>query len=112
MKWETLDSEQQFLNLLETESVFAVFKHSTRCAVSSMAKNRLEREWDLDLPIYYLDLVRYRSVSNLIAERSHVIHESPQLIVYKNGKQIYNSSHSTISVTDVKEELHEHAAKK
>lgn len=112
MKWETLDSEQQFLNLLEKAPVFAVFKHSTRCAVSSMAKNRVEREWDLDFPIYYLDLVRYRSVSNLIAEKSRIIHESPQLIVYKNGQPIYNSSHSSISIADVKEELHEHAAKK
>lgn len=101
MNWKSLDSEQQFSDILATEPLFAVFKHSTRCSISSMAKNRLEREWNLQFPIYYLDLLQYRSVSNLIAEKSGIEHQSPQLIVFQNGKPIYNGSHSGIVVDDI-----------
>jgi bacillithiol system protein YtxJ len=102
MNWKTLNSEAQFLDLLNNEPLFAVFKHSTRCSISSMAKNRLEREWDLELPVYYLDLLQYRSVSNLIAEKSNVEHQSPQLIVFQNGLPIYDASHSGIVTEEVK----------
>ena len=105
MKWETLQTEQQFLDLLNKESLFAVFKHSTRCSISSMAKNRLEREWQLNFPIYYLDLIQHRSISNLISSKSGVEHQSPQLIVFQNGKPIYDASHSGIVLDDLKEEL-------
>ena len=105
MKWEVLNSEQQFLNILGSVTRFAVFKHSTRCSISSMVMHRVERDWDLDLPIYYLDLIKFRSVSNLIAEKSNVEHESPQLIIFQNGKHLYNASHSAIVVNDVKEEI-------
>ncbi|HPW86667.1 MAG TPA: bacillithiol system redox-active protein YtxJ [Chitinophagales bacterium] len=105
MKWEILDSEQQFTRLLETEPVFAVFKHSTRCSISSMAKNRLEREWNFDFPIYYLDLIAHRDVSNWVAHRSRVEHQSPQLIVYSDGKAVYDGSHNFIYVNEVADAL-------
>lgn len=105
MKWETLSTEQQFLSLLEQNPLFAVFKHSTRCPVSAMAKNRVEHNWDLSLPIYYLDLIQYRPISNLIAAKSGVEHQSPQLIVFQNGKPIYDASHNAIVVEDIKEQL-------
>lgn len=101
MNWKNLEAENQFLDLLENEKVFAVFKHSTRCSISSMAKNRVEREWNLDFPIYYLDLIKYRSVSNLIAAKSGIEHQSPQLIVFQNGLPVYDASHSGIAVSDI-----------
>lgn len=101
MNWLTLDKEQQFRDLLATEPVFAIFKHSTRCSISSMAKNRLEREWNLDIPVYYLDLLQYRSISNLIAELSGVEHQSPQYILFKDGKPVYDASHNAIDVEDI-----------
>lgn len=105
MKWEILSTEEQFLNLLQESPLFAVFKHSTRCSISSMAKNRVERDWDLDFPVYYLDLVALRSLSNFIAQQSGVEHQSPQLIVFHHGKPIYDASHTSISIDDLKEEL-------
>lgn len=101
MNWKNLEAENQFLDLLENEKVFAVFKHSTRCSISSMAKNRVEREWNLDFSIYYLDLIKYRSISNLIAAKSGVEHQSPQLIVFQNGLPVYDASHSGIAVSDI-----------
>lgn len=105
MNWQVLTSEQQFSELLASNTLFAVFKHSTRCAISSVAKNRIERDWNLDFPIYYLDLIQYRSVSNSIAAKSYIEHESPQLIVFQNGKSIYDASHSAIIISDLKKEL-------
>lgn len=101
LHWNELLSGQQFKDLLNDETFFAVFKHSTRCSISDMAKNRLEREWKLDFPIYYLDLLEHRDVSNLIAALSGVQHQSPQLIVFKNSKPVYDASHNAISTADI-----------
>ena len=82
----------------------AIFKHSTRCSISAMVKRTLERDWTAPasaLPVYYLDLITYRPISNAIAERFDVIHESPQLILLKDGKPVYHASHSEIDVADV-----------
>lgn len=105
MNWQVLSSEQQFLDLLQKEPLFAVFKHSIRCSISSMAKNRVERDWDMNFPIYYLDLIQYRPVSNLIAAKSGIEHQSPQLIVFKHGKAVYDASHNAIDAKDLKENL-------
>jgi bacillithiol system protein YtxJ len=106
--WNELSSESQFLQLLEDKKPFAVFKHSTRCSISSMAKSRIERDYDLsedELSLYYLDLIQFRNISNLIAEKTTVVHQSPQLIVVKNGVVIYHASHNSISVDEVRNAL-------
>lgn len=77
----------------------AILKHSTTCPVSSLAKNRVDRaiqQKSLALPVYYLDLHRYREVSNLVAERLAVRHESPQLIVVDDAKAVYSATHLAI----------------
>ncbi|MEM7107499.1 MAG: bacillithiol system redox-active protein YtxJ [Bacteroidota bacterium] len=84
-----------------------LFKHSTRCPISSMALARLERSWD-DAEIgsmrpYILDLIRYREISNKVAESFGVPHESPQVIVLKNGEVVYDTSHMGINFQDLKE---------
>lgn len=84
-----------------------IFKHSTRCAISSMALNRFMRGWDIEdeqLPVYYLDLIRYREVSNQVSERFGVIHQSPQVLLIKNGTCIYDASHNAISPSRVVEQ--------
>lgn len=86
----------------------AIFKHSTRCNISLMARNRLETKWDIgstELPVYYLDLLQYRDISNQVASIYGVQHESPQLLLILNGKCIYNASHSGVSVEGLKQAL-------
>lgn len=79
-----------------------IFKHSTRCSISSMAKSRLERNQAPDgVDFYFLDLIRFRQVSNQVAEEFKVWHESPQLIVINKGECIYDESHSGISMDDL-----------
>ena len=79
-----------------------IFKHSTRCSISSMAKNRLERVPAPDhIRFYYLDLIRYRSVSNKVAELFQVWHESPQVLLLKNGECVYDESHNAIDMNEL-----------
>lgn len=81
-----------------------IFKHSTRCSISAMALDRLNRNWDLkenEITPYYLDLLKHRDISNRIAEKWQVHHESPQILIIKNGECIYDASHSDISVPDI-----------
>lgn len=79
-----------------------IFKHSTRCSVSSMVLNRLERDdQPSSMDFYLLDLLSYRPISNDIAERFHVHHESPQIIIIKNGEAIFDESHLAIQMDEI-----------
>ncbi len=85
-----------------------IFKHSTTCSISAAAKSKLERQWDstglpADLPVYYLDLLRYRPVSAAVAQQFGVPHESPQLLLIQDGTCRYDASHMGIRLADVKE---------
>jgi bacillithiol system protein YtxJ len=101
MKWLELNSPDQFKDLAEREPVFAVFKHSTRCVTSSLAKHRVERDWTFEFPIYQVDVLRSRAVSDLIAKQSGIRHESPQLIVFRDGRPVYQASHGFIIVKEI-----------
>lgn len=81
-----------------------IFKHSTRCSVSRMALKQFENEFDLkeEVDAYYLDLLEYRDISNEIASRFGVYHQSPQLLLIKEGKSVYDVSHSDIDAEELK----------
>lgn len=82
----------------------AIFKHSTRCGISKFVLKDFEKGLsslgEKEIKYYYLDLISHRGISNLVAEKFSVEHESPQLIVLRNGEVVHHSSHSEIS-TDV-----------
>lgn len=90
-----------------TENPVLLFKHSTRCSISRMALIQFENEFDLQLKVkpYFLDLLEHRDISNEIAIRFDVVHQSPQLILIKDGKATYNASHSDIEVEVLKQYL-------
>jgi bacillithiol system protein YtxJ len=104
--WRPLTDMGQ-LNEIIQESVdkpVLIFKHSTRCGVSRMTLKQFENEYDLDdiVTPYYLDLLEYRSLSNEITQRFGVEHQSPQLLLIRNGKAVYDASHSEIYVDALK----------
>ena len=88
-----------------TETPVAIFKHSTRCSVSRMALKQFESEFNLTSKVtpYFLDLLEHRDISNEIVIRFGVVHQSPQLILIKDGKAIYNASHSDIAAAELKQ---------
>jgi bacillithiol system protein YtxJ len=107
MPWIPLHSEDQLLAILakSSEKVQVIFKHSTRCSVSSMVLNRLEKAGLSEgLDFYLLDLIAYRQVSNLIADQFGVWHESPQILLIKNGSCIFDESHMGIQMREILEQ--------
>lgn len=108
MNWIALNSEAQIAAIknLSVNKPQVIFKHSTRCSISSVAKSRLERgEAPSNADFYYLDLIAYRSLSNQIAEQFGVYHESPQILVIKNRECVYDESHSGISLDEIAEQV-------
>ncbi len=99
MNWNRLEKIEDLdqLNSLSQEKPVILFKHSTRCSISAASLNRLERNWNEaemeNAEIFYLDLIRHRDVSNEIAQKFGVPHQSPQVIVIKEGKTIHEASH-------------------
>ena len=85
---------------LSTEKPVIIFKHSTRCSISRMVLKQFENEFDLQDKVipYFLDLLEYRNVSNEISSRFGVYHQSPQIILVKDGKAVYNASHESIDI--------------
>ena len=107
MNWIPLTDELQLESLKELSKQKAqlIFKHSTRCNISSVAKNRLEKNTPPDsIDFYYLDLIHYRQLSAKIAEEFDVYHESPQILLIKNGSCIYDESHGGIIMEEIVEQ--------
>ena len=108
--WKVLENASQLDSiLLESEQKpVLLFKHSTRCNISSVAKNRLETKWKFsenEIDAYYLDLLNHRDISNEIAERFSVHHESPQIILLSKGDVVLDASHLDINVDEIGEQL-------
>lgn len=109
--WKNLSSAQDLADAIDHsyQQPVIIFKHSTRCSISLMAKKRLERNWDFEeteAPVmYYLDLIAYRDLSNKIAADLAVQHESPQLLLVENGIVSFHCSHSAISVEVIHQAL-------
>lgn len=108
MNWKELNQLSplnDIINASQSKPVL-IYKHSTRCSISSVVKNRLESgKLPEDFEYYYLDLIRHRDISNVIAEEFKVEHESPQVLIIKNGKAVYHSSHLGINPSIVSEQL-------
>ena len=85
-----------------------IFKHSTRCSVSRMALKQFERAYDIvpdKADAYLLDLLNHREVSNQIASKFHVVHQSPQLLLIENGEVIFEATHAQIDASELKSKI-------
>ena len=108
MNWIQLESAEQLNQIKQQQGYSLIFKHSTRCSISMMAKRRFELDWEdlpADMPLYFLDLIRYRDISNQVAQIFQVHHESPQLLLIKDGECILDQSHGAISVEETVGEI-------
>ena len=109
MHWINLTDEEQLKQIISNSNTRpqVIFKHSTRCSISSVALQRLQKaEQPADIDFYYLDLIAYRSLSNKIADTFKVHHESPQVLVLKDGDCIYDESHLGISMDEILDSIH------
>lgn len=104
--WIQLTSNEQLQQSLErsNDRPQVYFKHSTRCIISKMVLKNFEEQWSAlsdNTDALFLDLLQFRELSNTLAEQLHVKHESPQVIVVRNGKAVYDASHDSINTPDV-----------
>lgn len=106
--WINLTTEAQLQEIKERSATRPqlIFKHSTRCSISSVVQSRLQKELPFvdNIDFYYLDLITYRSISNQVADMFHVHHESPQVILIKNGECVYDESHMAITMDEITEQ--------
>jgi len=110
IKWNNLSRLEQLDTLYEDsfQKPQLIFKHSTRCSISSMALNRFERQWDQNpdqITPVFLDLIEHRNISNTVSEKFDIKHESPQILLISKGRCIYNTSHNDITLEHLKEHL-------
>ncbi|MEO5976744.1 MAG: bacillithiol system redox-active protein YtxJ [Chryseolinea sp.] len=109
MKWNELKSTDQIETIREESKLnpVLIFKYSNRCSVSQVALDRLERKWSEGetsaIKPYFLDLISFRETSNRIAQQFDVEHESPQVLLIKDGKAIYDRSHFDIDYKGILE---------
>jgi len=109
MNWIRLTDLGQLneISMLSNEKPVIIFKHSTRCSISRMALKQFENEFDSkdEVEAYFLDLLEHRDISNEIATRFNIYHQSPQLLLIKEGKSVYDVSHSDIDAEELKGKL-------
>jgi len=109
VNWKELTDLGQLneISTLSHDKPVAIFKHSTRCSVSRMALKQFENEFNSSDKVtpYFLDLIENRAISNEITIRFAVAHQSPQLILIKDGKAIYHVSHSDIDAEELNGKL-------
>ena len=106
MQWIHLTDEEQLKQIITKSGTKpqVIFKHSTRCSISSVAFQRLQKAKQPEgIDFYYLDLLAHRPLSNKISEVFKVHHESPQVLVIRDGRCIYDESHLGISMMDIVE---------
>ena len=95
--WLTDDYSYQSAIQKSFEEKILIFKHSTRCSISSMALHRIEENAKQSInKCYFLDLLKYRSISNKIEEELGIKHESPQILIIEKGVCTYHTSHNNI----------------
>lgn len=103
--WNKLDNVSQIgeLTALSRERSVLIFKHSTRCGISRMTLKRFEAEFDLAEKVtpYLLDLLAYRDVSNAVSFEFDIVHQSPQILLIKDGKCVFAASHEAIDAAQI-----------
>ncbi|GAB5401436.1 MAG: bacillithiol system redox-active protein YtxJ [Aureisphaera sp.] len=106
LPWKALTTVEQLTQIVQESKTrpVAIFKHSTRCGISRMVLRNFEGTYEVDpeqMHLYYLDLLAYRNVSDEVGFKFQVLHQSPQLIVIKNGVAVAHASHHGIRAEEL-----------
>ena len=104
MNWHPINAVEQLeqIKVASFTTPQVIFKHSTTCSISRMALDRFERaEAPENVDFHYLDLLNFRAISNEIASFFQVHHESPQILLIKDGECIYDESHYGIMMDEL-----------
>lgn len=106
LPWIPLNDLKQIDYIKQKSSIKTqvIFKHSTRCGISSMVQRQFIEDYNFsekELDLYYLDILNYRQISDEVGYAFQLIHESPQLLVIKNGELVAHASHGQVNQVDL-----------
>ncbi|NRD76145.1 bacillithiol system redox-active protein YtxJ [Bacillus sp. BRMEA1] len=106
-----IETSEQFAELVNNEKSFFLLKHSLTCPISQAAFNEYEKfsTENKVVDTYYLAVQDARPLSNEIAEKFQIKHESPQAILFANGEAKWNASHWKITNSSLENALKENA---
>lgn len=112
LDWKVLEDINQLDNIMDLskDKPVVIFKHSTSCGISRMVLNQFQNHADFDedsVLLFYLDLLAHRDISNAISEKLGIQHQSPQMIILKQGQVVHHASHSAITPAAVNNVLAE-----
>lgn len=108
MNWILADSADKIYeaeDLSQKERVL-ILKYSPKCVISHIMKNLLQKEWaegEMRMKTYIVNVINNDAISNDIAQRYGVQHESPQVLVLEKGKVVYNASHGQVIYANLKQ---------
>ena len=110
VNWIPFNSLEQIKTIkeLSKSETILVFKHSTRCSISSMVIKRFENLFDSsmnNIKVYYLDLLNFRAISDEVGYSFQAEHQSPQLLIIRNEVAVLNVSHYDISTVNIQKYL-------
>jgi bacillithiol system protein YtxJ len=108
--WKHITTESDIHGIVEASKEYPqiIFKDSVTCGISAFAKERLiggNDAMESKAVFNYLDLLKYRSISSFIAAELNVIHQSPQVIVLKDGQVVHTVTHHSIEPHKIVEHL-------
>jgi bacillithiol system protein YtxJ len=109
MHWIHLTDDEQLKQIItkSQNKPQVIFKHSTRCSISAVALQRLQKvSQPSDVDFYFLDLLSNRQLSNRVADVFKVNHESPQILVIRDGECVFDESHLGISMIEILDHVH------
>ena len=102
MNWITINGEETVEKISKSEDYSIIYKHSPRCMTSLMAYRQLKSEVnsvkDVNIPLYIVDVISNRRESQFIANTFQVVHQSPQILIVKNGVSVFDTSHENVSL--------------
>ena len=95
---ESLYENEAFDRLLD-EPLAIVFKHSSTCGISARAHGEVEKflSEHPERRIHKVEVLGARAVSDYIEEKTGIRHESPQLLVLRDGEVVWHGSHSRVT---------------
>ena len=112
IQWTPLESVEQLheIKLLSETTPCVIIKHSTRCSISAVALERLNGTPapSTNAHYFYLDLLKFRPVSNSVAEQFQIHHESPQVLLISNGECVYEETHLGIDPVELQSEINKY----
>jgi len=97
--FETWTQPEEFATFIEAQGTGFIFKHSTRCPVSTFAHGEVAEfvQQNPDVPLRIVLVVEHRATAREIAARLGVAHASPQVILVRDGEAVWDTSHNGVT---------------